>query len=144
MLEHLGFGTRVHRRRGLVQHQDVGVAAHEGARQGYLLPLAAGQLAAVLEPLAELKKQLKDYVIGPVTSNRLTTDGGEQIARINYDLTLNMPDGSQMAMSGTQYVAVTDHDFYVVTCTALTNDTRNFELIPLPPGLKEADCSLYL
>ena len=29
--------------------------AHEGARQRDLLPLAAGQFAAVLEPLAELR-----------------------------------------------------------------------------------------
>ena len=77
---------------------------------------------AVKETINELKKQLKDYVVGPVTSNRLTSDGGEEIARINYDLTINAPDGRQVAMSGTQYVAVTENDFYVVTCTALTND----------------------
>ena len=40
---------------GLVQHQDVRLVAHEGARQGDLLPLAARQLAAVLEPFAELR-----------------------------------------------------------------------------------------
>src|SRR5690349_6544100 len=63
MLEDLGLGGRVHRRRGLVQHQDVGVAAHEGPRQGHLLPLAAGQLAPFLEPLAELGLVLLGHLV---------------------------------------------------------------------------------
>ena len=55
VLEHLGLGARVHRRGRLVEHQDVGIGAHERARQRDLLPLPARQLAAVLEPLAELR-----------------------------------------------------------------------------------------
>src|SRR6185437_3928660 len=49
-----GFGLRIHRSGGFVQHQDVGARAHEGTGQGDLLPLAAGEFAAVVEPLAEL------------------------------------------------------------------------------------------
>src|SRR3546814_209756 len=45
---------RVHRRGRLVEHQDVGARPHERAGQGDLLPLPAGQLAALAEPLAEL------------------------------------------------------------------------------------------
>ena len=54
MLEHLGFRGGIDGGGGLVEHQNVRFAAHEGARQGDLLPLAAGQFATVLEPLAEL------------------------------------------------------------------------------------------
>src|SRR6185437_9642315 len=55
MLEDLGLRLRVDRRGGLVQHQHVRTRAHEGARQRHLLPLATGKLAALLEPLAELR-----------------------------------------------------------------------------------------
>ena len=50
---HLGLG--VHRCGGLVEHEDVGVAAHERARERDLLPLTERELATVLEPLAELR-----------------------------------------------------------------------------------------
>ncbi len=43
----------VERGGGLVEHQDVGLLAHERAGEGDLLPLAAGQLGAVLEPAPE-------------------------------------------------------------------------------------------
>src|SRR5579883_1102056 len=39
MLEHLRLGRRIDRRGRLVEHQDVGLAPHEGAREGDLLPL---------------------------------------------------------------------------------------------------------
>ncbi len=55
VLEHLGFGARVHRCRGLIEHQHVGAGAHEGARQGDLLPLAAREFASIAEPLAQLR-----------------------------------------------------------------------------------------
>ena len=39
----------------LVEDQDVGFLAHEGAAERDLLPLTAGELDAVLEPAAELR-----------------------------------------------------------------------------------------
>ena len=47
-------GLGVERGGGLVEHQDVGLLAHEGARERDLLPLAARELDAVVRPLAEL------------------------------------------------------------------------------------------
>ena len=55
MLEHFGLGLRIHGSGGLIEHQHVGARAHEGARQRNLLPLPAGQLAAIAKPLAELR-----------------------------------------------------------------------------------------
>src|SRR6202050_821542 len=55
MLEYFRLGLRIHGSGRLIEHEDVGTAAHEGARQRDLLPLPAGQLAAVAEPLAELR-----------------------------------------------------------------------------------------
>ena len=55
VLEDLHLGRGIHRRGRLVEHQDVGVLAHERARERDLLPLPARELAAVLEPLAELR-----------------------------------------------------------------------------------------
>ena len=54
-LEDLGLGLGVHRRGRLVEHQDVGVLAHERARERDLLPLADRQLLAAVEPAAELR-----------------------------------------------------------------------------------------
>ena len=51
-LEHLELGARVERRRRLVQDQQLGVA-HVGARDRDLLPLAAGEVDAAAEALAE-------------------------------------------------------------------------------------------
>jgi hypothetical protein len=55
MLEDFRFRAGIDRGRGFIQHQDVGIAAHEGPGQGDLLPLPARQLAPVLEPLAQLR-----------------------------------------------------------------------------------------
>ncbi len=55
VLENVGFGLRIHRGGGLIQHQDVRARAHECPGERDLLPLATGKLAAVLEPLAELR-----------------------------------------------------------------------------------------
>src|SRR5215469_6873075 len=55
MLEHLGLRLRVHGGGRLIEHEDIGASAHEGARQRDLLPLAAGELAAITEPFAELR-----------------------------------------------------------------------------------------
>ena len=46
-------GLGVERGGRLVEHEDVGLLAHEGARQRDLLPLPAGELGAVLEPAPE-------------------------------------------------------------------------------------------
>ena len=54
VLKNFGFRAGIDRRGRLVQHQNIGVAAHERARQSNLLPLAARQFAPVLEPLAKL------------------------------------------------------------------------------------------
>ena len=51
-VEHLEFGTRVQRRRRLVEDQHVGFA-HIGARDRDLLPFAAGEFDAVPEALAD-------------------------------------------------------------------------------------------
>jgi hypothetical protein len=55
MLEHLGLRLCVHRGRRLIEHEDIGPGAHESARQRDLLPLTAGELAAIAEPFAELR-----------------------------------------------------------------------------------------
>src|SRR3546814_20599489 len=52
--EDFGFGGGVHRCGRLIQHEDVGLTTHERAGQRDLLPLAAGQFAAIAEPLSEL------------------------------------------------------------------------------------------
>src|SRR5580704_3158283 len=43
----------IERRRGLVEHEDVGVLAHERAREGDLLPLSPRELCTVLKPAPE-------------------------------------------------------------------------------------------
>src|SRR5262249_40217511 len=55
VLEHLGLRLRIHRRGWLIEHQDIRTGAHEGTRQRDLLPLTARELAAIAEPLAELR-----------------------------------------------------------------------------------------
>ena len=55
VLENLRLRLRIHGRGRFIEHQDVGAAAHEGARQRDLLPLPAGEFAPVLEPFAELR-----------------------------------------------------------------------------------------
>ena len=59
------FRLGVERGGGLVQHQQLGAIAHEGAGERDLLPLAARQLVALLEPAAqhgvELLRQLVDH-----------------------------------------------------------------------------------
>ena len=52
VLEDLPLGLGVEGAGRLVEDEDLRVA-HEGARQGDLLPLADAQLLAVLEPLAQ-------------------------------------------------------------------------------------------
>ena len=52
-LEDRVLGLGVERRGRLVEHQDVGLLAHERARQRDLLPLPARQLRPVLEPAPE-------------------------------------------------------------------------------------------
>ena len=54
-LEDERFGAGIHRGGRLVEHQDVGSLPHERARQRDLLPLAERELAAALEPAAELR-----------------------------------------------------------------------------------------
>src|ERR1035437_1500640 len=56
VFEDAPLGDRVERARGLVEHEDLG-AAHEGARQSHLLPLADAELLAVLEDLAEYRRR---------------------------------------------------------------------------------------
>ena len=66
-LEHLELGPRVEGRGGLVQDQELRVA-HVGARDGDLLPLAAGEVDAGLEALADhlvvAGGQLRDDLVG--------------------------------------------------------------------------------
>src|SRR5579871_432039 len=54
MLEHLGLRLRIHGGSWLIEYQDIGARAHEGARQRDLLPLSPGKLTAVTKPFAEL------------------------------------------------------------------------------------------
>ncbi len=71
--EQLVLGLRIERGGGLVEHQDLRVA-HEGARQGDLLPLAAGELLSLLEPAAEhgvdLLRELLDDRSGAAVFHR--------------------------------------------------------------------------
>src|ERR1700694_4508894 len=71
--EQLVFGLRIESRGGLVEHQDLRVA-HEGARQGDLLPLAAGELLSILEPAAQhgvdLVRELLDDRSGAAVLHR--------------------------------------------------------------------------
>ena len=46
---------RIHGRGRLIEHQDVGVAAHERPRERDLLPLSARQLASTFEPATQLR-----------------------------------------------------------------------------------------
>src|SRR5580658_10153627 len=66
VLEDFRLGPCVHRGRGLIEHEDVSLGAHESTRQRDFLPLTARQLLAVLEPLAELcliaKRQTFDKI----------------------------------------------------------------------------------
>src|SRR5262245_61415118 len=68
MLEDGRLSPCIHRGRRLVQHEDVGAGAHEGARERDLLPLPARELATALEPAPELRvitlRQLVDHRIG--------------------------------------------------------------------------------
>src|ERR1700735_3771211 len=54
MLEDIRLRFSIHRRCGLIQHQDVCLRTHEGTRQRDLLPLTARQFAPLAEPLAKL------------------------------------------------------------------------------------------
>src|SRR6184192_3527934 len=76
VLEHLGLRLRIHGGGRLIEHEDIRAGAHEGARQGDLLPLAAGELAAVAEPLAELgaiaRGQRLDELARPALHRRRT------------------------------------------------------------------------
>ena len=63
VLEDRRFRLGVHRGGGLVQHQDVGARAHEGAGQRDLLPLSAGEFAAVAEPFAQLRIESAGQVV---------------------------------------------------------------------------------
>src|SRR4029077_5452579 len=55
MLEHLCLRLCIHRGGRLIKHENIRAGAHEGARQGDLLPLTAREFAAVAEPLAKLR-----------------------------------------------------------------------------------------
>src|SRR5207237_6303675 len=76
VLEHLGLRLRIHGGGRLIEHEDIRAGAHEGARQGDLLPLAAGELAALAEPLAELgviaRGQRLDELARPALHRRRT------------------------------------------------------------------------
>src|SRR6267378_4319728 len=71
--EQLVLGLGIERGGGLVEHQDLRVA-HEGARQGDLLPLAAGELLSILEPAAQhgvdLLRELLDDRSGAAVLHR--------------------------------------------------------------------------
>src|ERR1700729_1925084 len=54
MLKYVCFGLRIHRSSRLIEHQHIGARAHKRARERNLLPLAAGELAAVTKPFAKL------------------------------------------------------------------------------------------
>src|SRR5690606_9121648 len=60
----------------LVEDQHVGARAHEGAREGDLLPLPAGQLAALFEQAAELGvvllRHALDEFVGHALARRLS------------------------------------------------------------------------
>src|ERR1700691_203439 len=75
MFENLRLGTRVHGRGRLIEHQNIRVSSHERARQRDLLPLAAGQFLAVLDPFAQLRliaaRQLLDETRGAALLGRL-------------------------------------------------------------------------
>src|ERR1700722_10661057 len=75
MFEDLRLRARIHRRGRLVEHQDVRISAHEGARQRDLLPLATGKFLPVLEPFPQLRavatRQLLDEVRGAALLGRL-------------------------------------------------------------------------
>ena len=72
-LEHLGLGARVERGGRLVEDEQVGVA-HVGAGDGDLLPLAAREVDAAVEALAErlvvAVRQACDDVVGEAALGR--------------------------------------------------------------------------
>ena len=71
-LEHFVFGTRVERRRRLVQNQQLRIA-QIGARQRDLLPFAARQVDSAFEPAAQqlivALGQLADHLLGEGSSS---------------------------------------------------------------------------
>jgi hypothetical protein len=83
---------------------------------------------AVKESIAELEEQLSGTLDGPILSARLTTVGGEQVRRINYDAVLNMPDGSPLAISLVQYMLVDDNSLYILTGTTTTSQITDYAL----------------
>jgi hypothetical protein len=81
---------------------------------------------AVKESIAELEKQLSGTLDGPILSARLTTVGGDQLRRINYDAFLNMPDGSPLAISLVQYMGVTQDSIFILTGTTTTSQITDY------------------
>ena len=55
MFEHFRLRRGVHGGCRFVEHQDIGITAHEGTRQRDFLPLATGQFPAALKPASELR-----------------------------------------------------------------------------------------
>ena len=81
---------------------------------------------AVKESIDELEKQLAGSLDGPILSARLTTIGGEEMRRINYDAFLNMPDGTPISISLVQYMAVTENSLYILTGTTTTSQIDDY------------------
>jgi predicted small secreted protein len=80
----------------------------------------------IKEVMKEVKTEFKDSLSGPVTSTRIKTRGGMEIGRINFNITLNMPNGSPMTMALIQYVASGDNGLYLLTCTTTANELPTY------------------
>lgn len=81
---------------------------------------------AVRQSIDELKTQLGGTLDGPILPARLTTIGGEDLARINYDAVLNMPDGTPVTLSLVQYLAVTGSSIFILTCTTTAAQINDY------------------
>ncbi len=81
---------------------------------------------AVKQSISELKQQLGNSLDGPILPARLTTIGGQDLARINYDAVLNMPNGTPVSISLVQYMGLTDNNLYILTCTTTTSQIDDY------------------
>ena len=60
------------------------------------------------------------------TTNRITAISGQELGRINYDISLNVPDGRTLSVSLVQYVALSQDSLFILTCTTTTDQLDQY------------------